>query len=202
MRRYGLSLLALTLTLVAYGAGDRKRPVGLSISAKDEPAEWLLGLIDGKLMFEGQLGNEVKDEPNMPSIPHDPSGMRMAFRWMRNGDADTLQIHVDRDQQAEAPSQREKNDWYLTAEYTDKGAQVVLTKEATKYSHWKFVDENLDFGADVPQYHIRNINDLGKEAWLGVDSKGTRYIGRQELRKPILTSEKKFYVGVERIGRS
>lgn len=155
---------------------------------------WRLGMIDGKVGCYARLGGGEFDV-NLPSIPADKSGMRLAFRWMRSGD--TLQIDVARAQQAEAPSQREKQHWYLTAKYSDGGAEVVLTKEATKYSHWEFLDKT-EYSLDIPKYHIRNINDLGKDAWLGIEDKGVRYTGHVEVRKPVLTPEKKYYIAVDR----
>jgi hypothetical protein len=154
-------------------------------------------LINGNLGFVARLpGTEIKDEPEMPTTPRDKNVKREASRWLRNGD--TLQIDVLPEQQAAAKAQAEKHHWFLTAKYTDKGGEVILTKDVTKYSNWQFLDENLDLGAEVPQYHIKNINDLGKDAWLGMDSKGVRYKGHVEIRKPILLFDKKQYIGVER----
>jgi hypothetical protein len=163
--------------------------------AGERQTTWQLGMINGGLGFMGAL-RDVADTPEMPSIPHDKSGTREEHRFLRKDD--TLQIDVVPFQQAESKVQAEKHHWFLTAKYTDKGGEVILTKEATKYSHWKFLDEDLGFGSDFPQYHIKNLNDLGKDAWLGMELNGVRYRGHAEIRKPIVSFETKQFIGIEK----
>ena len=160
-----------------------------------QKGQWYLGLLDGRVGYYAEL-SDVKDAPNLPTFPSDKGGTRVAFRWLRTGD--TFRIDVTQEQREETRAQAEKHHWFLSAKYTEKSGEVVLTEEETKYSHWQFLDENLDLGAEVPQYHIKNVNDLGKDAWLGMESKGVRFKGHIEIRKPILLFEKKQYIGVER----
>jgi hypothetical protein len=172
---------------------DARETVFLGIAGKDV-GDWHLGLIDGKLRFYSSSARG-DDAAGLPSIPADMGGLRVAFRWLRDGD--TFQIVVDREQRDEAKAQAEKHHWYLTANYTEKGGEVTLTKEPTKYSYWKLRDRSAGHGSETPRYHVLNVNDLGKDAWLGMDDKGVRYRGRQELRKAILTFETKQNIVVE-----
>jgi hypothetical protein len=159
----------------------------ISVYQENESSGWDFGLIDGKLGFLGKLkGDAGEDESQLPVIPHDDGMMREAFRWLRDGDTLRLDLNKD-DLQRQAKSQTEKHHWYLTGAYTEHDAQVVLAKEKTKYSRWEFIHVKDDLGADGPRYNIKNINDLGKDAWFGMNSSGVRYKGRREIRKPCLT---------------
>jgi hypothetical protein len=185
-----LPLLLLGVSLHAAPTGDR-----LFLTCQlPKHGEWHLGLINGELAFLAQLA-DVEDRPDMPRIPYDKGGMREAFRWVRDGD--TLQIDVRSEQRDEAKVQAEKHRWFLTAKYTGKGSEVVLTKEATKYSHWQFLDINADLGGEAPRYHVKNVNDLGKDAWLGIAAEGVRYQGQKEIRNPILSLDKPQWIIVE-----
>ncbi|HEV3417849.1 MAG TPA: hypothetical protein VG056_13570 [Pirellulales bacterium] len=159
----------------------------ISVYQENQSSGWDFGLIDGKLGFLGKRKGDVgEDESQLPVIPHDDGMMREAFRWLRDGDTLRLDLNND-DLQRQAKNQREKHHWFLTGAYTEHDAQVVLTKEKTKYSHWEFIHVKDDLGADGPRYNIKNINDLSKDAWFGMNSSGVRYKGHREIRKPCLT---------------
>ena len=87
-----------------------------------------------------------------------------------------------------------KDRWYVTADYSTKPAQVVLTKKPTKYSRWSWSyvprTKNAAPGKESQDYYIRNENDLGKDAWLAVEKKGRTYHGGI-ARRAVLSFEKK-----------
>ena len=166
----------------------------ISVPAKSPRNEWLLGLIDGHIGFLGKWQGTA-DESALAVIPSDNGRMREAFSFHWSGN--TLQVEVSPEEQAASKIQAEKNQWYLTAKYTDNGGEVVLTKDETKYSHWKFI-EARPHKDEIDYYYVKNTNDLGKEAWLGIESSGTRYLGHREVRKLKLSFGEKQVFGVER----
>ncbi|HEV3417848.1 MAG TPA: hypothetical protein VG056_13565 [Pirellulales bacterium] len=155
--------------------------------------EWRLGLIDGRLGFFGRADGS-SDDGALPAVPVDNGMIRDAYILKKEGD--TLRIEI-REQQRDVKNQSEKDGWFLTGRYTDKGGDVILSKEESKYSHWRFMHVNDDLGTDVPQYQIKNINDLGKDAWLAMASKGIRYKGHEEFRQPKLSFDQKQIFAVE-----
>jgi hypothetical protein len=157
---------------------------------------WNLGMIDGNLGFLGKWQGE-ESQKKLPGIPHDKGMMREAFRFLRSGD--TLQIEVTPEEQDRSKIQAEKHRWYLTAKYADKDGKVTLTKEATKLSHWEFIRDKENPGVDVEHYYIKNVNDLGKDAWLGSQKEGVRYVGHQEIRKPKISFDEKQVFGIENV---
>ncbi len=64
-----------------------------------------------------------------------------------------------------------KDGWYVTADYSVSPPRVILTKEPTKDSRWSF----LSASNRRTQYHIKNENDRGKDAWLHMMDTGKRY---------------------------
>ena len=66
--------------------------------------------------------------------------------------------------------------------YDERGGAVELSKESTKYSRWEFIRAGGERGQEVEHYYIRNINDLGKDAWLSMNSSGTRFRWHKEVR--------------------
>jgi hypothetical protein len=195
-----LTLIRLTAVVAAIvfsgapAAGDGQQIVSIGIAeratsdANTHRVSWRLGLINGELAFLATRP-DLKDEPGMPTIPRDTRGMRADFHWILRGD--TLQIQVDQARQPSDKVEAEKNDWYLTAKYSDNGAEVVLTKDSTKHSHWGLVDKEILEPKEITRFHLRNNDDSGKTAWLGMDAKGVRYRGHIEMRKPLLSQEKR-----------
>jgi hypothetical protein len=83
-------------------------------------------------------------------------------------DGTHLQVQVDRRQWSKEAIA--KDGWYVTADYSTKPPRVIVTKEPTKYSQWRFT------GAKGHQrYYIKNENDFGKDAWLHLEDTGKRY---------------------------
>jgi hypothetical protein len=82
----------------------------------------------------------------------------------------------------------EKNGWYVSADYSQSPPRVVLTREPTKYSQWRFVA-----ATGRSQYYIQNINDLHMDAYLAPHAGATPL----EACQPILSREPKvsFWVG-------
>jgi hypothetical protein len=176
-----------------HSADGAEQIVALQITERAPPGahlqkiEWRLGLIDGKLGFKATLPGAV-DRPDMPRLPYARRQICESYRWVTNGD--TLQIDVDQAQADVWKVQAEKSGWYLTADYSGGEPKVILSKDATKYSHWQFLDKEILVPKEVEQFHVKDLDDLSKPKWLGMEAKGNRYQGRIEIRKPALVEEK------------
>jgi hypothetical protein len=85
----------------------------------------------------------------------------------------------------------DKDGWYLSGNYSTDPPRVVLTKKPTKYSRWSFLKTPKYYGSDGYSCFFKNENDLGKEAWLYFEEKGTRDKKGIELHKAILSPKKK-----------
>jgi hypothetical protein len=132
---------------------------------------------------------------DLPRVPAD-SGIRevpLKFAW----GSDTLRLHVPPDdpKYVKMEKQAAKKGWYLSGDYTTDPPRVILTKEATKYSHWKFVDEK--YNGDATACYLKNENDLHKDAWLLVEKKGTLYKGGVEVRRFVLSPTEKTQFALE-----
>jgi hypothetical protein len=196
-----IAVVIVTVICPPTSAGDpivRARPetIFIHVPAEKGRGEWSLGLIDGKLGFYAKRqGGE--DQKNLPSIPSDKGMMRMAFRFLKRGD--TLLLEVTPDEQARSNVQAEKHHWFLTGSSPNKGGEVPLTREETKYSHWEFIRVTGDYNADYKRYYIKNADESEKNAWLGMEAKGVRYVGHVEVRKPKLSFDDKQVLAVENL---
>jgi hypothetical protein len=155
--------------------------------------EWYLGLIDGDVGFLGRWRGD-EDDQKLPLIPSDQGQPRTSFTFL--WDYVTLQIRVQNQQKA-MKIQADRDQWYLTAQYGEKGPRVTFTKEQEKRSRWEFVPVEGRGDSDIMYYYIKNINDLGKNAWLGVDATGVRYRWHDEVRKAKLSFNDKQIFAVE-----
>jgi hypothetical protein len=61
-----------------------------------------------------------------------------------------------------------KDGWYVTADYSTKPPRVILTKEPTEDSRWRFVE------ASSSHYFIKNENSGWKNAWLNLKEDTTK----------------------------
>jgi hypothetical protein len=157
--------------------------------------QWSLGLIDGEIRFLGRWHGD-QDDQELPLIPSDGARhARTALAILRDGD--TLQVEVSPYKQQWSTVQAEKNHWFLTGKYAEKNPEVILTKEATKFSRWEFVRVEGAGNPEIKYYYIRNINDVGKDAWLAVEPTGVRYRWHREVRKAKLSFSDKEEFGVE-----
>ena len=80
-----------------------------------------------------------------------------------------------------------KHGWYLTADYLASPPQVVLTPTPTDHSRWTLVKADHTYG----HRYIRNENDLGRAAWLGIAEQGARYEDGLEAHGVTLSPEQK-----------
>ena len=164
------------------------QPGGVIVIRSLDPAFYFLVLLDGRLGFRGTTRIEKEDDAKLPPVPTDDRMARMSTTFLRN--RDTIQIEVTKGELQRSKVQADKHHWYLTGKYTEGRAEVTLTKEPTKYSHWQFVPVEGELG--TRQFYIRNINDLGKDAWLAVaPGMGTLYQGGIELRNAELAFGRK-----------
>lgn len=128
-----------------------------------------------KLMDDGLLGTHhlkrftVTDPSPLP-LPH--------FYYSRYvWDGTHLRIHPgEDDKRVWSKEAAAKDGWYVTADYSTSPPRVIVTKEPTKYSAWQFVR-----GSQAGFYYIKNENDLGKDAWLGLEDTGKLYSHVQKV---------------------
>jgi hypothetical protein len=180
-------LFVLIGTLV--GSGDevpgKARVVTMRSLAKPR-GEWHLALVDGAIGFVAE-GRPVPPGTTPPAFPSDGNYGRTSSHFVRDGSL--LRANIWKDERERSREQAEKDGWCLTGDYSTTPPRVVLTKEPTKYSRWKFW-VTKPFNGEGYDSYISNENDLGKTAWLTVDAKGTIYRGGQEVRKPVLSFDK------------
>jgi len=188
-------VVALNVQLVAADKDHSPWETRLVISASSEHPRggWLLGFIDDGLAFELTGREETReDDLKLPAFPIEDRMMLATYRFLYSKDNDTLQLEVG----SGRGKLREYNLWYLTATYNDKGGDVSLSKEEVKHSKWKFVPTGKHSG-EVTYYYIRNVNDLGKSAWLTVGDVKKHYKGGIVTRKARLSFDEKQEFGIE-----
>jgi len=151
----------------------------------------MLSITDGKLCFQTISSNTTKPSPDTPSVPEVPD---FSFGFVRDGSF--LRVFIYADMRAKSEKLAAKHGWYLTGDYSTTPPRVILTKEATKYSRWTFINIPKKTGSDGYYAHIKNENDLGKDAWLDIGEKDVLYKARIEALKPLLSFKEKveFYV--------
>lgn len=187
-------LMSATILSGRLRAGDVPKCIDIII---DDNPRWQIALVEGEIGFIGGWTPQRPGESNtkMPArIPAD----HISRGVYRNGDTlqayvSTLVTWVDPNELRNVPKvQAEKHDWYLTGDYSGKQPTLKLTKKSEKYSHWEFISAGKTTGAEdhepVTPFFIRNVNDLGKEAWLVMeDVPGVRYLNEGEFRKATLS---------------
>jgi hypothetical protein len=67
-------------------------------------------------------------------------------------------------QRAWSQAALDKDGWYVTADYTAMPPRVIVTKEPTKHSQWRFVA-----ATQKAHYYIKNENAEGNDAWLNLN---------------------------------
>jgi hypothetical protein len=161
----------------------------------DGTDRWYNYLFNDEIVFMAR-GRAVPKDKDLPRAPAD-SGLEeetLKFVW---GEGDTLRLHVSLEEAKylKMKKQAAKKGWYFSGDYTADPPRVILTKEATRYSHWKFVDERYD--GDVTTCYLKNENDLHKDAWLLIEKKGTLYKGGIEVRRLVLSPTEKTEFALE-----
>ncbi len=118
---------------------------------------------------DGLLGMAKVEEPitAKPSGPPPPKFYYINYFW----DGTYVRVHPgDGDAREWSKEALEKDGWYVTADYTTDPPRVILTKEPTENSQWRFVP-----GSKRPRYYIKNENGREKDAWLNTVDTGKRY---------------------------
>jgi hypothetical protein len=122
-----------------------------------------------KMMDGGLLGHDKVEETGTaePSGAPPPKFYYMHYFW----DGVHLRVRPGNDHLNEwSKEETAKNGWYVTADYSTDPPRVILTKDPTTHSKWRF--------AATPRrrhYYIENVNDQGKDAWLSLEDSGKTY---------------------------
>jgi hypothetical protein len=167
----------------------------IDVIFEDHP-RWEIALVDGEIGFIGGWTASkpgAKDTRPTVEIPSDKGELRLSPGVYKNDD--TLQVYVEEYIREASKTQAEKHMWYLTGDYSGKEPALKLTKKMEKYSHWEFVAVGEPTGRKdhepVQQYFIKNLNDLGKDAWLSMEkTPGVRYKNAGEFRKATLSFDR------------
>ena len=185
---------ALSWGAEARGAVPPDRAV-FTIEALDEAghATWLLWRYGGDLLFQKKRWatlppSGVLPEPKTPTLPV-PTGERE--RWFFRAGANLCAWNKSTNPRTGAEEAGPKHGWYFSGDYSTSPPRIVLTKEPTTFSTWTF--SAAPFGGDDEGWYvyIRNENDKGKDAWLGMAEKGAVYGKGWEGRAAVLSFEKK-----------
>jgi hypothetical protein len=164
--------------------GDGTNVFGLETSRNVDHAKWRLAVANGELLFVARPRDDPTEARSSSKAVQKTLALQ-SFNFFKDG----AMIRV-RNQGGKT----EKDDWYLTGDYSTKPPHVIVTKEATKYSRWTLVQApNTSDPEEGINRYLKNENDQGKDAWLSMEDKGVRYKGGEvwEARKPTLSAEKK-----------
>ena len=131
--------------------------------------------MDGDTVFLAYATMYELDPPKVP-LPPTPRWYPVNFVWTGGTLASRRSRFVAHDGLKEAAA---KVGWYLTADYSTKPPRVILTKEPTVSSRWTFIGQSVSGSSSVRCY-LRNYNDDGKEAWLGMEKIATAYCKAQK----------------------
>jgi hypothetical protein len=190
-----LSLAASAAALYAHAAEN-----GLSPGPHIVHIEAVAGVSGPSLcLLDGQLGFLVQQDPrrtnpdlavvsadtrktSTTTYPHESISTSFLI------DGSSVRVLVSSDQRVHSKVQSEQANWYLTADYTTTPPRVILTKEPSKSSRWRFIDAK--FSGDAFLSFIWNENDQGKGGWLAF-GKVIKAYGDGTLREPILSSDEK-----------
>ncbi len=145
-------------------------------------------MLDGDLMFVVFLeGGRTKSAPCDPPLPD------LSLQFVRDGEMLRVKIvprNVVVDREGHFSKRLlAKDGWYVTADFSTKPPQVILTEKPTEHSRWTFAW--LPAGDRVQRF-IKNEDAPGKTLWLSMEEKGTTYRGGI-ARKPVLSTETKDY---------
>jgi hypothetical protein len=155
--------------------------VTIRLRAKVE--QWL-SVVDGRLRFSSWPSRQPG--PATPwagtLLDHTPES---SFGFIPDGPF--LRVYVDAERRAAAAAIAGKHGWYLTADYSASPPEVVLTRGPTKDSRWTLVKADHTYG----HRYIRNDNDLGRAAWLGIEEPSVRYQCGLETAAATLSLEKR-----------
>ena len=188
----GLASAAVILALPrVYAVGEI---VAIYLPGKTTGEEWHLVMADVQIAFLGRSKDPAQDQSQLPRFPLDGSVPCAAYHFRRSGD--TLQVFLRDNEKSASKVQAEKDGWYLTGKCTEKGGEVILTMGVEQFSHWSFLPAKI-LDPEVQRFYIRNVGPDGKDAWLWMEDKGTRYRGGRETRKPVLSFEKQEVFNVE-----
>jgi hypothetical protein len=152
-----------------------------------------LCLLDGQVGFLTER-DPRRSNPDLALVPADKRQTntkyypRERFSASFVVDGARLRVLVDKDQLERSKVQADKDNWYLTADYSTPSPRVILTKVPTKSSHWRFVDAK--FSGDAYLTFIWNENEQGKGGWLTMGNVVKAYRDGT-LREAILSSDKK-----------
>ncbi len=138
-----------------------------------------LSVVEGQLRF---LSWHAGGQGCQPPLGPAPEG---SYGFVPDGPF--LRVYVDAEKRAKSEELAEKHGWYLSADYLASPPQVVLTPAPTDHSRWTLVKADHTYG----HRYIRNENDLGRAAWLGIAAEGARYQGGLEAHGVTLSAEQK-----------
>ena len=155
-------------------------------------SSWSLCVANGSLCFftDGATRRPAQDAPEFPS----PGGeLRVTYLFAKDGAK--LRLFIP---EGELKSKVFASNlgWYVTGDYSTNPPSVTLTKEPTTHSEWEFPDSDYDERNTI--CFIKNKNDQNTNEWLYFEDDGTVYKHGQELRKPILSKDKKCRYLLER----
>jgi hypothetical protein len=149
-----------------------------------------IDLMDGGLL--GFCRWKRVDAANRSAPPSGPAKRAPNFYYVHYvWDGTHLRVHPGEEDKREWRKEAiAKDGWYVTADYATKPPRVIVTKEPTKYSRWRFIRTE-----GYQRYYIKNENDLGKDAWLRLEATDQRF-ARSDARearvyKAVLSFDKK-----------
>jgi len=88
----------------------------------------------------------------------------------------------------------EKDGWYVTADYSKKSPELILTEKPSESSKWTLVPT----GSTPEQrdcFFLRNMSGDGKAYWLGLES-DAKTTNKGYVRMPVLSPDKTTYFRV------
>jgi len=181
--------------LVTIQTYDPFLSVGDKNRGSNARSHWSLCFAEGDLHFftDGATRPPAPDAPDFPN-----AGGELQVTFLFREDGTRLRFFVPGDR-LKLKDQASKQGWYLTGDYSTDPPSVILTKEPTKYSNWQFLDPVPRVGEDNGKVcYVKNENDRNKDGWLYFEGNGTVYKHSEELRKPILSHDKKVLFGLWR----
>jgi hypothetical protein len=137
-----------------------------NVPRKNKPLKIGLGLTTGGVLGSYRWKKRDTADPPTPPIRRVPNYDFLRYVW----DGAHMQVHpLEEDKHQWSEEATAKDGWYVTADYSTKPARVIVTKEPTKDSQWRFVR-----APGSHRYYIKNENSLGKDTWLRLEDTGKR----------------------------
>jgi hypothetical protein len=143
-----------------------------------------LSVVDGQLRFSSWRAGDQGGQPPCPGSLPDPAP-EGSYGFVPDGPF--LRVYVDAEKRATSEELAGKHGWYLTGDYSASPPQVILTPAPLRSSRWTLLKADHTYG----HRYIRNENDLGRAAWLGIAEQGVRYQDGLEAHAVTLSPEQK-----------